>query len=58
LISKFFFVDYNGGRRLLWDKRAGRYTVGALLLWRIGACPTESVRPQWKSTIAFNRAIK
>ena len=27
----FFFVDYNGGGRILWDKRAGRYTAGALL---------------------------
>ena len=38
----YFFVDYNGGRRLLWDKRAGRYTTGALLRGGLAHAPRKA----------------
>ena len=42
LIFVIFFIDYNGGRRLLWDKRASRYTAGALLRGGLAHAPRKA----------------
>ena len=35
-------VVWSGGRRLLWDKRAGRYTAGALLRGGLAHAPRKA----------------